>query len=92
MLSSNEPGPINLGNPEEFSVADFAQLVLKITGSASAIEYLPLPTDDPGRRRPVITRAEQLLGWKPGIPVEDGVRHTVEWFRSRPEELSASGY
>ena len=48
MLSSNEPGPINLGNPEEFSVADFAQLVLKITGSPSAIEYLPLPADDPG--------------------------------------------
>ena len=92
MLSSNEPGPINLGNPEEFSVADFAQLVLKITGSPSAIEYLPLPADDPGRRRPVITRAEQLLGWKPEIPVEDGVRRTVEWFRSRPEELSAAGY
>jgi dTDP-glucose 4,6-dehydratase len=92
MLGSNEPGPINLGNPEEFSVADFAQLVLKITGSSSAIEYLPLPADDPGRRRPVITRAEQLLGWKPGIPVEDGIRRTVEWFRSRPEELSAAGY
>jgi dTDP-glucose 4,6-dehydratase len=92
MLGSNEPGPINLGNPEEFSVAGFAQLVLKITGSSSAIEYLPLPADDPGRRRPVITRAEQLLGWKPGIPVEDGIRRTVEWFRSRPEELSAAGY
>jgi dTDP-glucose 4,6-dehydratase len=92
MLSSVEPGPINLGNPEEFSVASFAQLVLEITGSPSAIEYLPLPADDPGRRRPVITRAEQLLGWKPEIPVEDGVRRTVEWFRSRPEELSAAGY
>lgn len=92
MLSSTEPGPVNLGNPEEFSVADFAQLVLKFTGSASAIEYRPLPADDPGRRRPVIARAEQLLGWKPEILVEDGLRRTVEWFRSRPEELSAAGY
>src|SRR5262245_49217808 len=64
MLCSAEPGPVNLGNPEEFTVAEFAQLVLKITGSDSVIEYRPLPADDPVRRRPVITRAQQSLGWK----------------------------
>ncbi len=88
MIDSAEPGPVNLGNPEEFTVADFAGLVLRITGSDSAIEYLPLPTDDPARRRPVIKRAMDLLSWKPEIGVEDGVRRTVEWFRDNPGELT----
>ena len=83
MIDSSDPGPINLGNPEEFSVADFARLVLSITGSTSSIEYRPLPTDDPVRRRPVIDLAAERLGWKPEITVGEGVRRTVEWFRSR---------
>jgi dTDP-glucose 4,6-dehydratase len=83
MIDSSDPGPINLGNPEEFSVADFARLVLSITGSTSSIEYRPLPTDDPVRRRPVIDLAAERLGWKPEISVGEGVRRTVEWFRSR---------
>ncbi|HEX3387680.1 MAG TPA: UDP-glucuronic acid decarboxylase family protein [Streptosporangiaceae bacterium] len=87
MLDSAESGPVNLGNPEEFTVAEFAQLVLRVTGSGSPVEYLPLPVDDPTRRCPVITRASQVLGWQPQIRVEDGVRRTVEWFRSRPEEV-----
>jgi dTDP-glucose 4,6-dehydratase len=87
MLDSAESGPVNLGNPEEFTVAEFAQLVLRVTGSGSPVEYLPLPVDDPTRRCPVITRASQVLGWQPQIQVEDGVRRTVEWFRSRPEEV-----
>jgi dTDP-glucose 4,6-dehydratase len=88
MIDSAEPGPINLGNPEEFEVGAFATLVLSITGSASKIEYLPLPADDPTRRRPVIDRAAERLGWKPEIQVEAGVRRMVEWFRSHPDELS----
>jgi dTDP-glucose 4,6-dehydratase len=88
MIDSTDPGPINLGNPEEFEVGDFARLVLRITGSASPIEYRPLPVDDPMRRRPVIERAAQRLGWKPETPVEVGVRKTVEWFSDRPDELS----
>jgi dTDP-glucose 4,6-dehydratase len=87
MIDSSEKGPVNLGNPEEFTVADFAQLVLRVTGSGSPVEHLPLPVDDPTRRCPVITRASQVLGWQPQIRVEDGVRRTVEWFRSRPEEV-----
>ena len=94
MIDCAESGPVNLGNPEEFTVADFAKLVLRLTGSDSPVEHLPLPVDDPTRRCPVITRASQRLGWQPEVRVEDGVRRTVEWFRSRPEELrmaSAAG-
>ena len=94
MIDCAESGPVNLGNPEEFTVADFAKLVLRLTGSDSPVEHLPLPVDDPTRRCPVITRASHLLGWQPEVRVEDGVRRTVEWFRSRPEELrmaSAAG-
>ena len=87
MIDCAESGPVNLGNPEEFTVADFARLVLRVTGSDSPVEYLPLPVDDPTRRCPVIARASQVLGWQPQIRVEDGVRRTVEWFRSRPEEV-----
>ncbi len=88
MIDSADPGPVNLGNPEEFEVGNFARLVLSITESASPIEYLPLPVDDPTRRRPVIDRAAERLGWKPEIGVEEGVRKMVDWFRSRPDELS----
>ncbi len=87
MIDCAEHGPVNLGNPEEFTVAEFAQLVLRITGSPRWWKHLPLPVDDPTRRCPVITRASTLLGWKPEIRVEDGLRRTVEWFRSRPDEV-----
>jgi dTDP-glucose 4,6-dehydratase len=88
MLDALEPGPINLGNPDERSIAELAALILKLTESDSAIEYHPLPQDDPVRRRPDITRASLALGWSPRVDVEEGLRRTVEWFRSRPEELT----
>jgi dTDP-glucose 4,6-dehydratase len=84
MIDSAVPGPVNLGNPEEITVADFAQLVLKITGSSSPVIRGPLPVDDPARRRPLITLAMDLLGWVPEVAVAEGLRRTVEWFRSGP--------
>jgi dTDP-glucose 4,6-dehydratase len=89
MIDSSEPGPINLGNPEEFAVGDFAKLVLQITGSSSQIEYRPLPKDDPTRRRPVINRAKERLGWQPEILVAEGISRMVAWMRSRPGELAS---
>jgi dTDP-glucose 4,6-dehydratase len=83
MIDSAEPGPINLGNPEEFTIADFAELVLRVTGSSSPIVYRPLPEDDPARRRPDIGKARMALGWQPEVRVEEGVRRTVEWLQSR---------
>jgi UDP-glucuronate decarboxylase len=74
-------GPINLGNPGEFTMMDLARKVLALTGSTSPIEYRPLPADDPVRRRPDISRAVEVLGWKPAVELDDGLRPTVEYFR-----------
>jgi dTDP-glucose 4,6-dehydratase len=87
MLDSAEPGPINLGNPEEFTIRDFAELVLRLTGSASRLEYLALPQDDPSRRRPVITRAWERIGWQPEVPVSEGMTQTIQWLRSQVSEM-----
>ena len=87
MIDSTEPGPVNLGNPQEFTIGDFAELVLKITGSTSPIEYRPLPVDDPTRRCPEITRARRSLGWQPEVLVTEGVSRTVEWLRFRSAEV-----
>ena len=73
-------GPINLGNPTEFTVLQLAELVLEITGSKSALERKPLPTDDPRQRQPDITRARTQLGWEPTVALRDGLRRTIEYF------------
>ena len=73
--------PVNIGNPRELTVKQIAELVLKLTGSHSKIEYRPLPVDDPKVRRPDIRRAKQLLGWEPQVELEDGLRKTIEYFR-----------
>jgi dTDP-glucose 4,6-dehydratase len=83
MLDSSEPGPINLGNPEEFTIGDFAKIVLAMTDSSSVIEYLPLPTDDPSRRRPLITRAKELLDWEPEVSLTEGICYMVSWMQSQ---------
>jgi UDP-glucuronate decarboxylase len=74
-------GPINLGNPGEFTIAELADLVIKHTGIDPGIEYLPLPPDDPTRRQPDITRAKATLGWEPTIPLEEGLITTIAHFR-----------
>ena len=75
-------GPINLGNPEEYSMLDLAKLVIELTGSASEIVHKPLPADDPTRRRPDITKAKEILGWKPTTPVRDGIGRAIDYFRT----------
>lgn len=74
--------PINLGNPGEFTIRQLADEVIKMCGSKSEIEYLPLPEDDPKQRQPNITRAQSLLGWNPTIPLHEGLTKTVEYFKS----------
>ena len=76
-------GPINLGNPGEFTIGELATMVLEQTGSQSTVEYLPLPQDDPIRRQPDISRAEQVLGWEPTIPLSEGLARTIEYFRAQ---------
>jgi UDP-glucuronate decarboxylase len=75
--------PVNLGNPGEFTMLELAEEVARIAGGDLKIKYCPLPQDDPKQRRPDITRAGQLLGWAPTIPLRDGLTRTVEYFRSR---------
>jgi UDP-glucuronate decarboxylase len=75
-------GPVNLGNPGEFSMLELAQLVLELTGSQSKLAFLPLPADDPLKRQPDITLARQKLGWQPTIPLREGLLNTIDWFRS----------
>ena len=74
-------GPINVGNPGEFTMLELAQAVLEITGSSSAIEHRPLPQDDPKQRQPDISLARSKLGWEPSVPLTDGLRRTVDYFR-----------
>lgn len=73
-------GPVNLGNPCEFSIIELAELVIAMTGSKSSIIYKPLPEDDPMQRKPVIDLAEQKLGWKPYVKLEDGLKKTIAYF------------
>ncbi len=75
-------GPVNMGNPNEISMLELAELVIELTGSGSKIVKMPLPKDDPTRRRPDISLAKEKLGWEPVTPLRDGLRKTVDWFRA----------
>jgi UDP-glucuronate decarboxylase len=84
MDSSNEfIGPVNLGNPSEYQVLELAEKIINITGSSSKIEYRPLPMDDPKRRRPDISLANEKLDWAPVVEIEDGLKKTIEYFKER---------
>jgi dTDP-glucose 4,6-dehydratase len=82
LLHSDWIGPMNLGNPEEFTVLELAELVIDVTGVDAPIVLLPLPTDDPTRRRPDITRAGEVLGWKPEVDLRNGLTRLVDWYRT----------
>jgi len=78
----NFTGPVNLGNPVEFSVKDLAEKIIKMTGSKSKIRHLPLPEDDPKQRKPDITLAIRELEWKPVVGLEEGLEKTIGYFRN----------
>jgi nucleoside-diphosphate-sugar epimerase/intein/homing endonuclease len=80
LLDSDYVGPVNIGNPNEFTILQLAETVLEVTGSASEIQFHPLPVDDPTQRRPDIGLARELLGWEPVIDLRDGLVRTAEWF------------
>jgi dTDP-glucose 4,6-dehydratase len=81
LLLSGEPDPVNIGNPSELSVLEFARTVQRLTGTASEIVFKPLPEDDPKVRQPDISRARALLGWEPKVKLEEGLSRTIEYFR-----------
>ena len=80
LLDSDHVGPVNIGNPDEFTVLELAEIVLEVTGSSSEIVFEPLPVDDPAQRRPDITLAREVLGWEPTVDVRTGVGRTSKWF------------
>ncbi len=83
LLNSDEAGPVNLGNPEEISVLDFAKEIVRLTGSKSRIVFNPLPQNDPKVRQPDITKAKRILGWEPRVSREEGLRRTLQYFKGK---------
>ncbi len=86
LLMSDHAQPVNIGNPNEISLKDFAEEVLKLTGSKVKIDYRPLPVDDPKQRKPDITKAKNILGWEPKVDRAEGLKTTYEYFASLPKE------
>jgi len=84
MMSSNKSlqGPINLGNPREFTIKSLAEKIIEMTGSKSKLVFQDLPSDDPKQRRPDISKAQNLLNWTPQIEIEEGLMKTVEYFKT----------
>lgn len=83
LMNGEHTGPINLGNPDEYTILELAQAVQKMVNPDAEIIFKPLPQDDPKRRRPDITKAKSLLGWQPTVPLQEGLKMTVEDFRDR---------
>jgi dTDP-glucose 4,6-dehydratase len=81
LLLSDEPDPVNIGNPRELSVLEFARTIRRLTGTSAEIVFKPLPEDDPKVRQPDITRARTLLGWEPKVKLEEGLSRTIDYFR-----------
>ncbi len=81
MMNSRETGPINLGNPDEKSIMEIAEQIVKLTGSKSEFVFKTLPVDDPLRRKPSITKAKNLLNWEPQVTFEDGMKKTIDYFK-----------
>jgi dTDP-glucose 4,6-dehydratase len=86
LLLSDIADPVNVGNPAELSVLEFAKTIRTLTGARSEIVFKPLPVDDPRVRQPDITKAREKLGWEPRVPLEEGLKRTIDWFRKRPAD------
>jgi dTDP-glucose 4,6-dehydratase len=82
LMESDEPSPVNLGNPAEITILEFARCIQALTGSGSPIEFRPLPEDDPKQRKPEISKARRLLGWEPRVGLEEGLRRTIDYFKN----------
>jgi dTDP-glucose 4,6-dehydratase len=82
LLHSDYSGPVNIGNPDEITIRDFAEEIIKLTGTKQKVVYRDLPTDDPKQRRPDITLARQLLGWEPKVHRSEGLKITYDYFKS----------
>ena len=87
LLLSDYALPVNIGNPDEITILQFAEEIIKLTGTAQKIVYEPLPKDDPTQRQPDITKAREILGWEPRISRAEGLKITYDAFRSLPEEI-----
>jgi dTDP-glucose 4,6-dehydratase len=83
LVMSDFHEPVNIGNPREMTIKEFGERIIRITGTHSELEYRPLPVDDPKVRQPDISRARSILGWEPKVDFEEGIRHTIEYFRTR---------
>lgn len=83
LMMSDVPGPVNIGNPQELSMMEFARKIVEMTGSRSRFVFKPLPQDDPRQRRPDITRARTLLQWTPKVSLEEGLKKTIPYFQSK---------
>jgi len=85
LLMSDYPYPVNIGNPHEITIKNFAEEIIALTGTNQKIVYKPLPTDDPKQRKPDITRAQNILGWEPKVSRQEGLKITYEYFKNLPE-------
>ncbi|MFN8355646.1 MAG: UDP-glucuronic acid decarboxylase family protein [Spirosomataceae bacterium] len=86
LLMSDYAYPVNIGNPAEITIGEFAEEIIKLTGTTQKVVYKPLPQDDPKQRRPDITRAKEILGWEPQVARAEGLRRTYEYFKNLPTE------
>ena len=91
LLLSDHPYPVNIGNPSEITIGQFAEEIIKLTGTSQKVIYKDLPVDDPKQRQPDITKAREILGWEPKVSREEGLRITYEYFKNLPEDELYTG-